>query len=200
MANDSPEPATGRRRPGRPRGPSDSRARVLTAAERLFAEEGIDRPGLRRIAAAADIRASSLIHLFGSRDGLIDAVVERAARDLDETLAAAQDADDLRACLIAWARRHPERMRLLATVMLMGEGAGRKGNTAARRRAMMAIWPLRNALHRLRGSAGLAGQVELGLLLSTLAFASATASLFAQTAGVETGRWLAALEQELDQL
>ena len=197
MAEKSPETARNRRRPGRPQGSTNSRARVLAAAERLFAAEGIDRPGLRRIAAAADIRASSLIHLFGSRDGLIDAVIEQAARDLDETLAAAQDTDDLRARLVAWARRHPERLRLLATVMLMGEGAGGGKDAVARRRAMMAIWPLRNALHRLRGSAGLAGQVELALALSTLVVAGATAPLFAQAAGVESGRWIAELEHAL---
>ncbi len=200
MASKSPGTLTGRRRPGRPRGTSDSRARVLAVAEGLFAAEGIDRPGLRRIAAAADIRASSLIHLFGSRDGLVDAVVERAARDLDETLATARTGDDLRARLVAWTRRHPDRLRLLVIVMLMGGSAGKTGNAVARRRAMMAIWPLRNALHRLRSSAGLAGQVELALLVSTLAFAHATAPLFARAAGVETRRWLAELERVVGRL
>lgn len=201
MAKKHPETAADRRRPGRPRGRSDSRLRVLTAAESLFAREGIDRPGLRRIAAAAGIRASSLIHLFASRDGLLDAVVERAARDLDEALAHARDGKDLRARLLAWARAHPDRLRLLVTVMLAGEApAEASENAAARRRAMMAVWPLRNALHRLRSSAGLAGQVELALLLSTLAFASATAPLFARAAGVENRRWLAELERMLDRL
>ncbi len=200
MASKSSHTPSGRRRPGRPRGVSDSRARVLAVAEKLFAEEGIDRPGLRRIAAAADIRASSLIHLFGSRDGLIDAVIERAARDLDATLASARAAEDLRARLIAWTHRHPDRLRILAAVMLMGGHAGQTGDAAAQRQAMMAVWPLRNALHRLRGSAGLAGQVELALLMAALAFARATAPLFAQAAGVETRRWLAELERVVGRL
>ncbi len=200
MADKSLGTTTGRRRPGRPRGTSNSRARVLAVAEKLFAEEGINGPGLRRIAAAADIRASSLIHLFGSRDGLIDAVVERAARDLNTTLAAARTTDDLRTRLIAWMHQHPDRLRMLAAVMLMGESADKTGSPAARRRARTAVWPLRNALHRLRGSAGLAGQVEFAFLLSTLAFARATAPLFAEATGVETRRWLTELERLVSRL
>lgn len=54
----------------------DARERILLAAERLIAERGPDVP-LRDIAVAAGQRNNSAVqYYFGSRDGLIDAVVE----------------------------------------------------------------------------------------------------------------------------
>ncbi len=187
-----------RRRPGRPRGRSDSRARVLAAAERLLAGRGLDAVGLREIAAAAGIRASSLIHLFHSRDGLIEAVVERAARDLDAALAACGRAEDLAGALTEWAGRHPDRLRILVQAMLAAGGGEESARVdAARRRAMIAIWPLRNAMHGMAGTFGLRRQAELALAFSALALGTATAPLFARAAGVEPGRWQAALEEVL---
>ena len=56
--------------------PTDARQRLLLAAERLVAERGPDVP-LRDVAVAADQRNNSAVqYYFGSRDGLIDAIVE----------------------------------------------------------------------------------------------------------------------------
>ncbi len=56
----------------------DARARLVLAAERLVAERGIEVP-LREIAVAAGQRNNSAVHYhFGSREGLLEAVlVER---------------------------------------------------------------------------------------------------------------------------
>jgi AcrR family transcriptional regulator len=56
---------------------SDTRSLLLAAAERMIAEHGIEVP-LRDVAAAAGQRNNSAVQYhFGSRDGLIEAVVER---------------------------------------------------------------------------------------------------------------------------
>lgn len=61
----------------------DAREQILDAAERLIAEHGADVP-LRDIAMAADQRNNSAVQYhFGSRDGLISAVVERRMATLE---------------------------------------------------------------------------------------------------------------------
>ncbi len=55
--------------------PRDARARLLEAAERLVAEHGVDVP-LRDVARAAGQRNNSAVHYhFGSREGLLEAVL-----------------------------------------------------------------------------------------------------------------------------
>jgi AcrR family transcriptional regulator len=57
---------------------------LLTAAERLFAERGLDGVSLREIAAAAGQGNNSAVQYhFGSRDGLVRAVFERRFLQLD---------------------------------------------------------------------------------------------------------------------
>lgn len=82
----------------------DARSRILSAAEKLIAERGMDVP-LRDIAMAAEQRNNSAVQYhFGSRDGLIAAVVESRMPALErrrlELLAeyeAAGQPDDVRA-------------------------------------------------------------------------------------------------------
>ncbi|MFC9473379.1 TetR family transcriptional regulator [Nocardia sp. NPDC056952] len=62
---------------------NDPRNALLDAAERLIALRGIDVP-LRDIAADAGQRNNSAVHYyFGSRTGLIDAVIERRMHGLE---------------------------------------------------------------------------------------------------------------------
>lgn len=81
---------------------TDARTHILAAAERLIAERGASVP-LRDIAVAAEQRNSSAVQYhFGSRDGLIEAVIDERMAGLEarrlELLAereAASGADDL---------------------------------------------------------------------------------------------------------
>jgi AcrR family transcriptional regulator len=50
----------------------------MDAAERLFAERGIDAVSLRTINAAAGYSAAALHYHFATRDGLIEALLERS--------------------------------------------------------------------------------------------------------------------------
>ena len=56
-----------------------SRELVLDAAERVMAEHGYEAATLARVVAEAGIPMSSVYHYFGSKDGILLAVMERGA-------------------------------------------------------------------------------------------------------------------------
>ncbi|MEM9778272.1 MAG: TetR/AcrR family transcriptional regulator [Pseudomonadota bacterium] len=72
--------ATGRK-PGRPKGvqSTQTRARILDAAEQLFADRGYDGTSIRDVAAAADLQIHSIGYHFGPKEQLFDIVVGRRA-------------------------------------------------------------------------------------------------------------------------
>lgn len=58
--------------------------RLIRAAERLFAERGIEVVSLREISrAAGQGNTNALQYHFGDRDGVLDAILQRHGRDLD---------------------------------------------------------------------------------------------------------------------
>ncbi|WP_430331074.1 TetR/AcrR family transcriptional regulator [Rhodococcus sp. ACT016] len=60
-----------------------ARERLLRAGEHLFAREGIARVRLRDLNAMADVRNDSAVHYyFGSREGLLEAIVVRHMTDV----------------------------------------------------------------------------------------------------------------------
>jgi AcrR family transcriptional regulator len=72
----------GTRRPGRPRlaeGDEGAvRERLLDAATSLALEHGFDACGLREIAARADVSPGMIAYYFGDREGLHEAMFQRA--------------------------------------------------------------------------------------------------------------------------
>jgi AcrR family transcriptional regulator len=66
---------TGRRRPGRPAGSSDTRDRILSCARELFARNGIDRTSIRAVAAGAGVDAALVHHYFGTKQQLFAAAI-----------------------------------------------------------------------------------------------------------------------------
>src|SRR5262249_39080076 len=62
-------------RTGRRPGPSTTRAAILRAARRRFAEAGYDATSLRAVAADAGVDPGVVLHFFGSKDGLFQAAV-----------------------------------------------------------------------------------------------------------------------------
>jgi AcrR family transcriptional regulator len=62
-------------RTGRRPGPSTTRAAILAAARRRFADEGYDATSLRAIAIDAGVDPGVVLHFFGSKDGLFQAAV-----------------------------------------------------------------------------------------------------------------------------
>lgn len=66
---------TGRRRPGRPSGNSDTRDRILASARELFARNGIKNTSVRAVAAAAGVDSALVHHYFGTKEKLFAAAV-----------------------------------------------------------------------------------------------------------------------------
>lgn len=74
------------------RGVARRRAMVDAAIE-LFARQGVRGTGVAAVAERAGATPSALIHHFGSKDGLVQAVLEEADRRALERLSASPDAE-----------------------------------------------------------------------------------------------------------
>jgi AcrR family transcriptional regulator len=70
------ETNTGRRRPGRPAGHSNTRERILDSARDLFARNGIRNTSIRAVAAAAGVDSALVHHYFGTKEKLFAAAVD----------------------------------------------------------------------------------------------------------------------------
>ena len=57
--------------------PADTKTRILEAAERLFAERGIDAASMRDIATQAHVNLAAANYHFGGKENLVQAVVAR---------------------------------------------------------------------------------------------------------------------------
>src|SRR6201994_4805694 len=98
-----------------------SRERVLDAAERVMAEHGFEAATIARVVEEAGIPLSSVYHYYGSKDGILLAVMERGAERFFADLPAwnrriGRPAEHLTTVLSTAAQtlaRHPNFLRLL---------------------------------------------------------------------------------------
>ncbi len=60
-----------------PSGPSETQARIVDAAARLFHEQGFNGTGVSTILREADVHSGSLYHFFPSKEALLVAVLDR---------------------------------------------------------------------------------------------------------------------------
>jgi AcrR family transcriptional regulator len=101
---------------GRPRR-EDNRGRdVLAAAVELFASRGFDATSIRDIATEARVQPASVYYHYPSKEALLVAIVDRAAAQVAEQIAAAARAAD------PWERLEQACTAHL-TALLHGEGA-----------------------------------------------------------------------------
>ena len=63
---------------------SDTRQKILNAAERLIAEQGIAATSVRQIIAEAGVNLAAVHYHFGSKDEMLDALIIRKARPVNE--------------------------------------------------------------------------------------------------------------------
>ncbi len=98
-----------------------SRELVLDSAERVMATDGFEAATLARVVAESGIPMSSVYHYFGSKDGILLAVMERGAEqffadvpDPDRRVGpAAEHLRQIVATAITTLERHPNFLRLL---------------------------------------------------------------------------------------
>ena len=109
-----------------------SRELVLDAAERVMAEHGFEAATLARVVEEAGIPMSSVYHYYGSKDGILLAVMERGAErffaDLpDWKHRIGRPAEHLATVLSTTAQtleRHPDFLRLLIVFSLQPPARG----------------------------------------------------------------------------
>jgi AcrR family transcriptional regulator len=109
-----------------------SREAVLDAAERVMASDGFDAATVARVVEEAGVPMSSVYHYYGSKDGVLLAVMERGAQrffaDLpDPDHRAGRSAEHLRGTFTAAVetlQRHPSFLRLMVVFAVQPPGAG----------------------------------------------------------------------------
>jgi len=75
----APERMAPRNRAGRPRGGQSSRDRILHVASELFSQRGYGAVGVDELAKRSGIAKTAIYYHFGNKEGLLTAVLERAA-------------------------------------------------------------------------------------------------------------------------
>lgn len=107
-------------------------AQLLEVAEAVFAERGIAAASMEEIADRAGVTKPILYHHFGSKDGLLAAVIDRAGAELgravEEAVLGAKGADDalargLRAYFTFMAKHRAAWLALLNETATNGAGA-----------------------------------------------------------------------------
>jgi AcrR family transcriptional regulator len=87
---------------------TERRQQIIDTAMGLFALHGVAGTSMRALADAIGIKAASLYNHFGSKDEIIDAVVERGVRSFERLLAHHADLEDLgpaetlQSCIELW--------------------------------------------------------------------------------------------------
>lgn len=72
--------------------PKDTKQRILDAAEELFAREGYAATSLRRVTELADVNLAGVNYHFGTKEGLLEAVIARRIEPLNDMRKAQLDA------------------------------------------------------------------------------------------------------------
>jgi len=97
-----------------------TREALLSAAESLLEREGPDGVTTRAVCAAANVRAPTLYHYFGDKNGLLDALVAKGIEAFLERKQAGPETHDARADLvrgweafIEFALERPQLFRLI---------------------------------------------------------------------------------------
>lgn len=106
----------------------EARAKILAAAEQLFAEHGFAGVGIRQIAAAAGVNGAMIHYYFGNKESLYSAIIENAATTVRGLIAEAiSSATALEERLTRFVKAyagylfgHPHLARILSREMLAG--------------------------------------------------------------------------------
>jgi AcrR family transcriptional regulator len=111
--------------------PTPTPERILDAALVSFGTRGYDATSLDALAAGLEVRKQTILHHFGSKERLLDALIDRSAAELAETMdKALVDAgpgfariEALVRTVFRLAARRPELLGLLREVSRLGPPA-----------------------------------------------------------------------------
>jgi AcrR family transcriptional regulator len=135
-------------RPGRHAEGAKTRARILEAAASLIASQGYAATSIAQISAKAGANPASIYWAYGSKEGVLAAVMERAAESFFETIDPPRDERDpwswLRDLADDFAAR-PEFLRLLLVLSLERRDGDPQVLEAARRVRAKAVEGLTDA-------------------------------------------------------
>jgi len=112
-----------------------SRDAVLDAAEGLMAEQGFEAATIAAVVKEAGIPASSIYHYFGSKEGVLLAVMERGAERFHEALPEPTErrgsqAEHLRGLLASIAEGLERRPHFLRLILVMATQPRAYGNSS----------------------------------------------------------------------
>lgn len=104
----------------------DTKAMLMDEALKLFSARGYDAVAVQEIVEAAGVTKPTLYHHFGSKRGMLDALLENRYRPLKEQLnVASRYEHDLTGSLrsvvttyMAFAREHPSFFRLMRSMSI----------------------------------------------------------------------------------
>jgi AcrR family transcriptional regulator len=139
-----------------------SREAVLDAAERVLARYGYEGSSLNLVVEASGIPISSVYHYFGSKDGVLLAVMERGADrffaslpDLDERIGSPREHLAAAVAALGFAlEQHPDFLRLLLVMTAQPPvGSAQEAHAVANR-------VRQEALRRLRQQAAMAFDIS----------------------------------------
>lgn len=124
--NAKPAEPRGRKRPG-PSGSPDIREGILDVAEVLFATRGFAATSVREIAEQVDVTPAMIHYYFGSKERLLQAVMERALEPMAGAVAAIEQHGeaplrDLTQGLFALAAEHPYLPQLITREVFLTGG------------------------------------------------------------------------------
>lgn len=85
------------------------RDQILSAAAELFGESGFHGSSMAALAKRAGMSVGHIYHYFENKDGIIEALVDRAMEELAGMLDEAQPGDDALATLMNWLDARVER-------------------------------------------------------------------------------------------
>lgn len=89
----------------RDRNREEQREQILDAAARLFADRGYGGTGVREIATEAGVALSMISYYFGSKQGVLEELLDRThSRYIDAVRTAFETHDTLEAKVRAWVR------------------------------------------------------------------------------------------------
>jgi TetR/AcrR family transcriptional regulator len=109
----------------------ETRARILDAALSSFASPGYEATSLDALAAGLGVRKQTILYHFGTKEALLDAVIDRSAADLADALERAlvkagpgfERVEALVKAVFRLAARRPELLGLLREVTRLGPPA-----------------------------------------------------------------------------